>query len=739
MGLGGGDLDVSSNMGGSRRGDNNEDNRWAENYSPTYDPSASIRSNRRWSELPTPEGSRRGFAYTSEGPGGQHSLLNYQQQSQNQQSTSSTQSQSVQQQFSMQQPPGPPPPSQSLSSSQFQLSPGSSNASINSRRTSLDQSGRNAPLLTRSGSTSGMPAHLLPSTTTYHYGLQALSEEASNRQENTRNPFLDPQQQQQQQQSQQQQQQNYPSPSLSSLNLSQSSSSNPSSYIYNRQESIPLPPLLRSNSLSSSSDTTVNRSIRPAPRSSLSSISQQQSQNNAQINAQQQTQQQQYPQHHQQQQQQQQQLQPQQYQQHQQHQQQQQQQQYQYQNQQLQQQHHQPQQQLQRSLPLPAPVSPRSSNITSRSSHSRGLSQHQLLNQSHQQQLQPSRSLPLAPPPLPLLERRTSSLDQLMSTVSGEILSNQINSSSINSSSNLSPNRRASGTGNYRSMRSTPPSIEIENLFLSAFCPRISSPPLLSPSFSSGAGGSSTSPSISHSNVRSPPQQVSSLTSQQRNRINSAYRRFCTALMRGLEVTGKGRTERVSWSREERSRLDAEPECCGGLLECTSPLLFSSLVVVDVETKVYFFFFFLRLGYGELFDETDTGGRTTTGQPIFNEIQTIGFISVDKAWEYLSSISTLGSLLDQPEIYAESILVGDDLRDNSGISSGASRISENVRCEIGYGLIIKEMCLSSVRDVLNQSEKMRGYQLGGGGGGNIGGGGTSNTRFSGQGNYSWNQ
>lgn len=60
---------------------------------------------------------------------------------------------------------------------------------------------------------------------------------------------------------------------------------------------------------------------------------------------------------------------------------------------------------------------------------------------------------------------------------------------------------------------------------------------------------------------------------------NDGFARFCARMMRGLEVTGKGKSKRESWTTKEaqliaESQMTEEEKCCGGLLDCEGRLLF---------------------------------------------------------------------------------------------------------------------------------------------------------------------
>lgn len=132
--------------------------------------------------------------------------------------------------------------------------------------------------------------------------------------------------------------------------------------------------------------------------------------------------------------------------------------------------------------------------------------------------------------------------------------------------------------------------------------------------------------------------------------------------MRGLEVTGKGRTERLSWTTEERRALDAAQgkDCCGGIVDCDSDDAFVG-----------------PLAGGE-------GG--TLGE---------GWIGVRKAWERVEGLGR-----SAVEV-AHEVLDCGETEDRKGVA-----VSLNVRCEKGWGLIVRE---SAVETLLREGPR-DGYQ-----------------------------
>lgn len=140
--------------------------------------------------------------------------------------------------------------------------------------------------------------------------------------------------------------------------------------------------------------------------------------------------------------------------------------------------------------------------------------------------------------------------------------------------------------------------------------------------------------------------------------LPTPYHVFCCTLMRGLEITGKGPTERTSWTAEERRALDAAQGelCCLGVVDCSG------------------------------FDDEVSG---TDGVPA-------GFMKVESTWARLSGLANtleaarglgnyvleIGMLVDEP-----------------------SRIvSSNVRCQEGVGLVVKIKAVESIKD---EEEKRR--------------------------------
>ena len=144
---------------------------------------------------------------------------------------------------------------------------------------------------------------------------------------------------------------------------------------------------------------------------------------------------------------------------------------------------------------------------------------------------------------------------------------------------------------------------------------------------------------------------------------STPYSTFCRTLLRGLEVTGKGPSERISWTPEERRALDAAQgeDCCGGIVDCSGPLF-----------------------------EDASGGTMPDG-----------FVKVRQAWERIES---LVSPHLAPEVLANMLL------DQAGKSGKTSLVvSGQVRCEDGVGVVVRERAVESLR--MNQ---MNVRSLGGG-------------------------
>ena len=185
-----------------------------------------------------------------------------------------------------------------------------------------------------------------------------------------------------------------------------------------------------------------------------------------------------------------------------------------------------------------------------------------------------------------------------------------------------------------RPFRPPPPTPELQRLFLSSCC-------FVPPSDLPPAGLS--------------PTQM------------SPFHIFCLVLLRGLELTGKGQSKRLSWTPDEERQIAAqanneqEEKCCGGMLDCSGAIFEDEPSVLDLSP---------------------------------------GFVKASQAWQVLWTIPRNRFT---PMTLAESVLTAGEERDPTtgrvhGVSEdGSKRVSWNVRCEPGHGLIVKLGALEEVK------------------------------------------
>lgn len=156
---------------------------------------------------------------------------------------------------------------------------------------------------------------------------------------------------------------------------------------------------------------------------------------------------------------------------------------------------------------------------------------------------------------------------------------------------------------------------------------------------------------------------------------------FCLALMRGLELTGKGELERTSWSIGEQRLLESgernERECCDGLVDCSDPM--------------------------------------------FDNATPEGFVQVHEAWASLEPYTrqpdpderllNMAGGSDEPQNQQQVPTIPAQALANSLLDvggPGSRYVSMNVRLEEGRGLLVHEGAANKVRKAAQAYRDMGG-------------------------------